>query len=50
MKKFISTLFSAIGIIAIVAIVALILRYGATNMRRVEAEAQTWRLTWASRR
>jgi hypothetical protein len=50
MKKFISTLLSAIGIIAVVAIAVLILRYGAINMRQVNEEAYTWRLTWVSRR
>jgi len=50
MKKIISTVFAAMGIVTIIAIASLILRYGAINMHRVETEAQTWRLTWASRR
>lgn len=50
MKKIVSTLFATLGVISVIAIAALILRYGEVNMRRVEAEAQTWRLTWASRR
>ena len=49
MKRFGGTVAAIVGAIGLVLLVAAILRFGATNMRRVEAESIQWKMNWMDR-
>lgn len=49
MKKFASIAMALAGAVAIAWIIFSIIRFGAANMRRVEMESISWRMSWADR-
>lgn len=50
MKKTLSILLAILGIASVLFVCTTIANYGATNMRRVEAQSIQYKMSWASRR
>lgn len=50
MRRVISAAVMLLGVAAMALMIYLVANYGATAMRRVDAEAYRWRLEWANRR